>query len=53
MTSVPTNHPAARAQGVAGGEKFFRHLDKNSFPLHIFDKNFYTLVKKLYTFTTA
>lgn len=53
MTSVPTNHPAARAQGVAGDENFFRHLDKNSFPLHIFDKYFYTLVKKLYTFTKA
>lgn len=53
MTSVPTNHPAARAQGVAGDEKFFRHLDKNSFPFTHFDKNFYTLVKKLYTFTTA
>lgn len=51
MTSVPINHPAARSQGVAGGEKFFRHLDKNSFSLHIFDKNFYTLVKKIYTFT--
>lgn len=53
MTSVLTNHPAALAQGVAGGEKFFRHLDKNSFSLHIFDKNFYTPVKKLYTFTKA
>ena len=53
MTSVPTNHPAARAQGVAGGEKFFRHLDKNSFPFTHFDKYFYTLVKKLYTFTKA
>lgn len=32
MTFVPINHPAARAQGVAGGEKLFWHLDKNSFP---------------------
>lgn len=40
MTSVPTNHPAARAQGVAGGEKLFRHLDKNSPPLHILTKIF-------------
>jgi len=53
MTSVPTNHPAALAREVAGGEKFFRHLDKNSFPFTHFDKNFYTLVKNLYTFTTA
>lgn len=44
MTSVPINHPAALAQGVAGGEKFFRHLDKISTPLYTFLTKIFTLL---------